>query len=197
VLAGTRPGGFNHVWIDRALREPRHAGELTSLFLEHLDEQSPDGPALLLGIGLAAQRIEESLLGIDANDAHAHVARKRLHHLVALAQAQQPVIDEHAHQLIADGLVQQRRDHGRIDATRETEQHASRTDLLAHACNAFGDDAARIPERLAAADAAHEALEDLAALDRVRDFRVKLHAVEVARLVGHRRDWRIHCACDG
>ena len=91
---------------------------------------------------------------------HAHVLRERLHHLVAFAEAQQAVIDEHAGQLLADRTMQQRADDGRIDAAGQTEQHLVAPDLLAHARDRVRDDVAGLPARLAAADLAHEALED-------------------------------------
>jgi hypothetical protein len=56
------------------------------------------------------QRIEEPCLGVDADHLHAHVLRERFHHLVAFAQAQQAVIDEHADELLADRTMQQRAD---------------------------------------------------------------------------------------
>ena len=78
------------------------------------------------GSALALQRVEEARFGVDANHAHAHVLRERLHHLVAFAEAQQAVIDEHADQLLADRTMQQRADDGRIDAAGQTEQHLDR-----------------------------------------------------------------------
>ena len=49
------------------------------------------------------------------------------------------------------------------------------------------DNAADIPQRGAAANLAHEALEKLRALASLRDFRVELHAVEAPLLVRHCR----------
>ena len=79
---------------------------------------------------------------------------------IALAQAQQPVIDEYAGQLRADRPMQQRRHHRGIDAAREPEQHPRVAHLRAHARDQVLDDVAGGPARLAAADLAHEALED-------------------------------------
>ena len=155
-------GRLDHVGIDRALREPANARQLRRFLFEHFDEQATDDLALALRIGLAAQRVEEALLGIDADHAHAHVLRERLHHLVAFAQAQQAVIDEHAGQLLADRPMQQRADDGGIDAAGQAEQHVVAPDLLAHARDRVRDDVAGVPARFAAADLAHEALEDAA-----------------------------------
>ena len=54
-----------------------------------------------------ARALEEALLRVDADHAHAQVLGEGTHHLVALIEAQQPVVDEHAHQLCADRTVQQ------------------------------------------------------------------------------------------
>jgi sirohydrochlorin ferrochelatase len=60
------------------------------------------------------QRIQEALLRIT-DHSHAEVLRENPHDLIAFVEARQPVIDEHADELVADGLVQQRGNHRRID----------------------------------------------------------------------------------
>ena len=107
------------------------------------------------------------------------------HDLVALTQAQQAMIDEHADQLCTDSPVQQRGDHGGVDAAGEPQQHLALADLGAHARDGILDDVADAPQRIAAADLAHEALQQLRPLRGVRHFRVKLHAVEAAPLIAH------------
>ena len=144
-----------------------------------------DDLALLLRVADARERREEARLGVDADDAHAQVLRERAHHLVALAQAQQAVIDEHAHQLLADRPVQQRGDHRGIDAAGESQQHLALAHLGAHARDRILDDVADAPQRIAAADLAHEALQQLRPLRGVRHLRVKLHPVEAAPLIAH------------
>ncbi len=130
------------------------------------------------------------------DDLDAEVAREGLHHLLALVEAQQAVVDEHAGELVADGLVQQRRDHGGIDAARQAEDHLIVADLRLDLGNGLLDVVGHVPVAAAAADVAHEAREDLAALERVRDLGVELHGVELARLVGHRGDRRGLVAAD-
>ena len=132
-LARARAGRFDHVGIDRALRQPANPFELAGLFLEHLDEQAADDLALAFGVALALQRAEEALFRIDTNHPHTHVPGERLHHLVAFVLPQQTVIDEHARELLAQGSMQQCCDHRGIDAARQAEQHAIGPDLLAHA----------------------------------------------------------------
>ena len=161
------------------------------LFVEHFHEQPADDLALLLRVGLAAQRVEEARFGIDADDLHAQVVGEDLHDLVAFVEAHEAVIDEHADQLIADGLVQQRGDHRGVDAAGEPQQHLALAHLRAHARDGVFDDVADAPQRRAAADLAHEALEQLLALQRVRDFGMELHGVEPARFVDHGGERRV------
>ncbi len=82
------------------------------LLVEHLDEGATDDLALGFRVGHAGESREEARLRVDADDAHAEVLREGAHRLFAFAQAQQAVVDEHAHQLIADGALQQGGDHG-------------------------------------------------------------------------------------
>ena len=49
------------------------------------------------------------------------------------SEAQQAVVDEHADELVADRLVQQRGDHRGIDAAGQPEQHFALAHLRAHA----------------------------------------------------------------
>src|SRR5690606_40410210 len=53
---------------------------------------------------------------VHADHAHAHVLGEHRHHLVALLPAQQARVHEHAGELVADRLVQQR---------RRSEEHTS------------------------------------------------------------------------
>jgi hypothetical protein len=93
--------------------------------------------------------------------------------------------------------MQQCTQHGGIDAAGQAEQHAIVPDLFADARDRVGDDVACIPARLAAADLAHEALEHLHALERVRHLRMKLYGVEMSGFIGHRRERHGARECDG
>ena len=53
---------------------------------------------------------------------------------------------------------------------------------------------ARVPERFTAAHSAHEAFEDRTALDGVRDLWMKLHTVEMPRLIRHGGERRVRGA---
>ena len=91
-----------------------------------------------------------------------------------------PMVDEHAGQLVADGLVQQRRDHRRIDAARQPQQHLAVADLLTDLLDRVRDDVARRPVARQPQMSRTKRLQDLHALQRMRHFGMKLHAVEIA-----------------
>src|ERR1700733_7328915 len=71
------------------------------------------------------------------------------------------------------------------------------TDLLAHTRDLIFDDVARGPARLAAADLAHEALEDRGSLPGMRHFGMELHAIEAAVLIDHGRQRSVRRAGSG
>ena len=87
--------------------------------LERADELAADDLALLLGVADPGERVEEDVGGVDGDEAHAGGGDVVLLDLLALALAQQPVVDEHRGQLVADGLVHERGRDGRVDAARE------------------------------------------------------------------------------
>ncbi|MNS88134.1 hypothetical protein D3C72_1220980 [compost metagenome] len=84
--------------------------------------------------------------------------------------------------------MDQRRRHRRIHAAGQAQNDFLVTHLLADLGHGFGDMVAHHPVGLRAGNLEHEALEHLAALCRMRDFRVELHRVIAARLVGHAGD---------
>src|SRR3546814_14994765 len=113
-LAGLAAGRLDDIRIDRALREELHVRNLRGFLVEYIDEQFADDLALGLRIADAFQRTEKPLFGIDANDLHAEMIGEDLHDLIAFVMAQQTMIDEHAGQLRADRLVQQRSEERRV-----------------------------------------------------------------------------------
>jgi len=144
----------------------------------------------------AGERAEEARRTIRLDHAHAEVTRERFHDLLGLVQAQQPVVDEHAGELVADRAMDERCRHRRIHAAGKTEDHFLVADLPADALDRLRDMVWHVPVMAAAADLMHEAREDLPALEGVRDLGVKLEAVIAARLVGDARDRRRRIARD-
>ena len=88
------------------------------------------------------------------------------------------VVDEDAGELVADRLVQKRRRHRRIDAAAQAEHDLSVAHLLPDARAGLFDERAHRPIHRAVADVKDEILENLLAARRVRDFGMKLQAVE-------------------
>ena len=114
--AARKRHALDDVGIERALSQELSPANLRGLGLEYLDEVLADGLALGLGIGDARQRIEELLLGVHVHERNVVVIAEQAHHLLGFAKAHQAVIDEHAGELIADGLVDQHGGDGAVDA---------------------------------------------------------------------------------
>ena len=121
VVAATR---LDDVGIQRALHEKSRVAEIARRLLEDADEQLADRLALALGVDHVVERVEETILRLHVHEVDLELLAERLLHLLGLAQAQQPRVDEHAHELIADRLVHERgRDRG-VDAAREPADDA-------------------------------------------------------------------------
>ena len=106
------------------------------------------------------------------------VLAERLHDLMRLVLAQEPVVDEDAGQLVADGTVDEQRRDRRVDAARQPAEHALRADLRADPLHLLVDDRSRRPAGRRSRDAVEEVLEHRLAVRRVHDLGVELHAVE-------------------
>ena len=134
------------------------------------------------------ERVEERVDGVDRDEADAGGRDVVLLDLAPLVLAQQPVVDEHADELVADGLVHDRGGDRGVDAAREARDDAAGADLLADARDLLGDDVARVPVGGDARGAVQEVLDDPLALLGVLDLGVPLHAVEALLVVRERRD---------
>ena len=78
-----------------------------------------------------ARSARKSSAAFDRDQTHSHVALERLDNLLGFALAQQAVVDEHARELIADGPVDQRRSHSRVDPAAQAANHLTVAHLLA------------------------------------------------------------------
>jgi hypothetical protein len=78
-LAAAR--GFDHVGIDRSLRQPLRVRQSGRFCLKNVNELAPDNLALLLRIGDPGKRVQEDLACIDHEDLDAEVFRERVHDL--------------------------------------------------------------------------------------------------------------------
>src|SRR5438094_1881131 len=110
---------LDDVGVEGPLRQEADVGDLPRLLLEHLDEGPPDDPPLLLRLLDAAQVLEEARRRVDVAHVELHAVPADAEHLLDLAGAQEPVVDEDAGQAVADRPVHERRGHRRVDAARE------------------------------------------------------------------------------
>jgi hypothetical protein len=115
-------------------------------------------------------------------------------HLLALVLAHQPVVHEHAGQLVADRAVDEQRRNARVDPAGEPADHAPGADLLADGRHLLVDDRGGGPVALAAADLLQEGGQHLLAVGRVDDLGVELDAVQTALDVLQRGDGRLRGA---
>ena len=164
---------------------------LRRLLLEHADELGADRLALGLRVAQAGEPREEAVLGVDGDQRHLEVVAEGGDHLLALVLAHQPVVDEHARQLVADRAVHEQRGDGGVDAAGEAADHAPVADLRADRGDLLLDDRSGAPVALAAADVRQERGQDLLAVGRVHDLGVELDPVEPAREVLDGRDGRL------
>ena len=74
------------------------------------------------------------------------------------------------------------RGHGRVHTPRERADDAAIADLGANALHRVGDERARRPRRLTAANTKQEVAQDLAAAWRVNDLGVELDAVDAVAI---------------
>src|SRR5665213_4020702 len=115
-FAGTRTCGLDDVRIDCALSQKRDSVDQTRFRLKHFYKIPPDNLALLLRVSDACKRIKKARLRVHPDHTYTQVLSKGAHHLIALAQAQETVIDKYTDELLADGPVQKRCNDRRIHA---------------------------------------------------------------------------------
>ena len=135
---------LDDVGVERALHEePRVGavrGEVARGLLEHADERLADDLALLLGLDDVVERAEEAVGRLHVHEVDGELAAEGLLHLLGFVEPQQPGVDEHARELVADRLVHERgRDRG-VDAAGESADHPFRADLRAHLVDRLLDD---------------------------------------------------------
>ncbi len=161
------------------------------MLVEYLDELVADDLAFLFRILDAFERRHETLFRIGPDHLDTEVLGEDAHDLVALVEPQQPGVDEHANELVADCRMQQGRHHGGIDPARQAEQHAIIADRFAHALDVLGDDVGRRPVSGTTADVDREAANDLQPCVGMRHLGMKLHAVKTPVHVCHGRERRV------
>ncbi len=117
-FARRRPGRFDDVGINRALRQPSDVLEPARFTLENVNELAADDLTFLLGVRDALQSGKKFILGIDPDDVDSEMLGEHGHDLIAFVEPQQAVVNENTDELVANGFVQQCCDNRRIHAAR-------------------------------------------------------------------------------
>ena len=161
--------------------------------LKNLDERPADDFAFAFRVGDAFEPLQEQFRGVLVLQLDLEMAAEHLLHHLRLARAQHAVVDEDAGELVADGLVQQRRRHAGIHAAAQAENHLFPADLLADFGDGLLDVIAHRPAFAAAANLVDEIGQDFLPARRVDDFGMELQAEQFLRAVldgGERRVFR-------
>ena len=134
------------------------------------------------------------LCGVDRDEPGAGGGDEVLLDLLTLTRPQQPVVDEDAGQLVADGALHQCGGHRRVDAAGQPADRATVADLLrGPARRGLGDVRCRSSAGAMPGDVVQEAAQHLLAVRRVHDLGVVLHAGQSRRAIlegGDRRTRR-------
>ena len=179
---GVPLAGFDHVGVDGALGQIVHGADLLTLPLENADKLLADDLALVLRLLNAGQGGEEALLLVAADQVDVPLGEGLLH-LVALVLAHQAVIHKDAGQLAAHSLRQQGGSHRGIHPAGQGQQHLALAYLGADLFNGPALVVGHSPVPHGAADLIEEVAQHLLAELGVVHLRVKLHAVELPRLI--------------
>ena len=114
--------GFQNIGIDGALSQEGDALLLSGFLFENSDELGADDLALLFGLGDSGEFIQKAVHGVDVDQICVHLISEDLYDLLGLALSQKTVIYVDADEILADGFDEQRRHHGGIDASGESQK---------------------------------------------------------------------------
>lgn len=106
------------------------------------------------------------------------------------------MIDEYRGELVADGLVHERRRDRRVDAAGECGDDAGGSDLFADAGDLLFDDVVAVPVSSESCGLMQEVLDDLLAVVGVLDLWMPLHAVEALLVAAEGRDRGVGGGCE-
>ena len=185
------PARLDHVGVERPLDEEADVAELARLVLEDADELLAD-PILRFSSGslTPVEPREEALLRLRRGRAGRGSGRRTSRPPARPRSAQEPVVDEDAGELVADGLVDEQRGDRGVDAAGEPADHALAPDLRADPLDLLLDHGGGRPRGRRAGDVVEEVLQHLLAVRRVHDLGVELDAVEPRARVLERGDRR-------
>ena len=128
------------VGIYSSLREEFNAFELSCLISEYVNELCADDLSLLLGIGYACKKIEETIGSVDVDKISLECVTEHLDNRLALALSHKAVVNVNTDKLLADSLDKKCRNYRRVNSAGECEKHLTLADLLAHEGNLLLDE---------------------------------------------------------
>ena len=186
--------GLDDVRVQRALHQELDVVlgfDLAGRLLEHPDELPPDDLALLLRVGDARECVQEPAGRVHHLELDPGGGDVVLLDLFGLAGPQQPMVHEHAGELVAHGAVHERRRDRRIHPAGQPADHLLVADRGADRRHLLVDDRVVRPGRLDAGDVVQEPPEHLLAVRGVRHLRVELHPGQPPAAV-----LELQCLCD-
>ena len=119
------------------------------------------------------------------------MAAKQTHHFVRFALSHEPVVDEHAEELVADRLVDEHGRDRRIDAARQTTDDARLADLDANAGDLLVAEGGHRPVAFDLGDLEKKVGEELGAVGRMGHLGMEHGRVVAARFIGRDRVRRV------
>src|SRR5262245_57003567 len=117
-------------------------------------------------------------------------------HFREFVLAQQPVVDEDADELLADGALYQRCGDGRVDPARQRADDPLAADACTYRRHLALDESFHRPVCLAAADSEEEVAQYLRAMRSVGHFRMELQAEAAPGGIAKRGDRRVGAVRD-
>src|SRR5581483_2830749 len=166
--------GFDYVGIQGALRQKSGLAGAFGGCLEYFNEGGANDFAFAFRLGHTFEAPQEQARGLLVLKLHAKVAPKDLPHDRGFPAAQQAIIDENTGQLLADGLVQQRRRHARINTAAEPENDPLRPNLGPDIFHRLIDVTVHRPVFATAADVMDKIGENLFAVRRMDHLGMEL-----------------------
>ena len=170
---------LNDIRINRALRQEMDTVQLACFFFKHTDKLRADNLALLLRLGNARQFIQEAVHRVHINEVGVHLVAEHLHTLLRFSFAQQTMVYMLAHQLLTDGLDEQRRHDRGIHAAGQCQKHFFISHLSADQLDLVCNEVLHVPVGLRTAGIEYKFGQDGFPLRRIRGPR---RAAFVARL---------------
>ena len=109
------------------------------------------------------------------------VVLESIAHFFRFTFAQQTVVDKYARKLRTDGLVKDRSNNRRINATRQAADHSTLADSCTNRGDFSFDQRTDLPGSAAAADLLHEIRNQQRTIDGVSHFGMELHPIHGER----------------